>query len=249
MHANLSSRTLGPPTSLEELAADLEARPPATAGAAAKRLAEAVIDPSSLLPFADFRHCPRESYGRRLVGRGGCFELMVMSWAPGDYSAIHDHGHAEWGAVRYFGAADHVVFSLRRGRLGTARRMTTTVGSVFAVEPSLIHLMGNPGHEPFVSLHLYGLSGPGESITGDARIFDLFEHRIQRTDGGVFFCLPEADVVRREACPAADRETTLLHHRLMLGRVDAVLAAEDDPGLAARADALRREIAELEATA
>ena len=85
------------------------------------------LDNSELAPWQDFHHSVRDSYGRILLGRGDNFELMLMSWAPGDYSAIHDHGAAEWGAVRYFGPADHVLFSEEGSTLSIAERMTMQV--------------------------------------------------------------------------------------------------------------------------
>ena len=193
---------------------------------AAILLQEACINPRDLLPWYDFDHPAQDSYGRKLVKQGRNFELMVMSWLPGDYSAIHDHGIAEWGAVQYFGAADHIIFKEHRGMLTTETRMTMSLRSVYAVDDSLIHLMGNPGETPFISLHLYGRETPANAITGNARIFDLWEQRIQRTDGGVFFGLAESAILWREPAPVADRETTLLHHQLMLNRVDKILQSE-----------------------
>ena len=64
------------------------------------QLTELDINASDLTPWFDFSHPVRDSYGRQPVRIGANYELMVMSWLPGDYSAIHDHGAAEWGAVR-----------------------------------------------------------------------------------------------------------------------------------------------------
>ncbi len=213
---------------------------------AAILLQEATIHPIDLLPWLDLEHPAQDSYGRKLVKQGRNFELMVMSWAPGDYSAIHDHGIAEWGAVQYFGAADHIIFKEHQGVLTTEARMTMSLGSVYAVDHSLIHLMGNSGESPFISLHLYGRENPAETITGNARIFDLWEQRIQRTDGGVFFGLPESEILWRETAPAADIETTLLHHQLMLNRVDRIYRAEGcNPDLTQRAKQLHIAIEQL----
>jgi hypothetical protein len=221
-----------------------------TPASAARVLAAADLAARDLLAWAEFGHPVRHSYGRRLVASGPRFELMVMSWLPGDYSAIHDHGFTEWGAVRYFGHADHVIFRERAGILGIESRATMRPGSVCAVDHDLIHLMGNAGDTPFLSLHLYGLEGPRGGVTADARIFDLFEQRIQRTDGGVFYCLPEAGITRREACPAADLETTRLHDRLMLARVERILAAGGgDASLRERARDLRARLARLDLAA
>lgn len=217
-----------------------------TVATAAALLAELTIEADDLAPWLDFGHPVQDSYGRKLLRRGPNFELMVMSWAPGDYSAIHDHGVAEWGAVRYFGAADHVVFQVKAGSLSITDRMTTKVGMVYPVDSSLIHLMGNPTQAPFLSLHLYGRASAAESITGSARIFDLWERKIQRTDGGVFYCLPEDEITAREPCPPADLQTTLLHHRLMLTRIERI--GTRDPQRRQRASELRQTIQHLEST-
>ncbi len=232
---------------LERLVSSLERRAPASPEEAAARIADPALGPADLAPWADFLHPATDSYGRRPVRIGERFELMVMSWAPGDYSAIHDHGATQWGAVRYFGPADHAVFCLAGGRLSLAHRSRTPVGSVASVDASLVHLMGNPTETPFLSLHLYGCDAPTHSITGGARIFDCFERRIQRTDGGVFFVLPEEQIERREPAPPAEPDVVLLHHRLMRDRVERIRrSAGFAPRLLARSLALSREIGELE---
>ncbi len=219
-----------------------------TPARAAELLGAARLSPADLTRWQNLHHPAADSYGRKLIGRGPCFELMLMSWSPGDYSAIHDHGRADWGAVRYFGAADHVVLDLTEGMLSIRRRMLTRYDDIYEVDADLIHLMGNPAARPMFSLHLYGRAESDPAITGGARIFDLFEDRIQRTDGGVFYCLPESQIARREPGPTADTETRLLHHRLMLERVERILAERDtDLALHRRARVLRGAIARLAA--
>ena len=71
---------------------------------------EAGVKQEDLLPWADYGHPASDSYGRRLIYQEGNFEMMAMSWAPGDFSAIHDHGHTQWGAVQVFGPAEHATF-------------------------------------------------------------------------------------------------------------------------------------------
>ena len=238
------SSSASPPLSLMRLLEQVEASDEVDPELAASLLAEVGVRPSELAPWTDFEHPSADSYGRKLVRRGSNYELMVMSWAPGDYSAIHDHGVTEWGAVLYFGEAEHIVFDEQRGLLSIADRMTTQDGMVYPVDHSLIHLMGNPRNTPFLSLHLYGRSEAAASITGGARVFDLWERRIQRTDGGVFYCLPETEIERREACPEADDDALLLHHRLMLSRIEKM--GLRIPSLRHRAEGLRSRICELE---
>ena len=239
-----------PPPALAALLAELRGTRDLSPARAAALLQETPLETDDLLPWTDFQHPIADSYGRRLVAQGEHFELMVMSWVPGDYSAIHDHGSTQWGAVRYFGAADHVTFTLNDGLLEIDERLVQAPGSVRAVDHDLIHLMGNPGRTPFLSLHLYGTDSPNPCITGDARIFDLFENSIQRTDGGVFFALPERDVTRREAGVRADTESRLLHHRLMLARLERMrFAGAAESARQRRVAALRVQTAWLGARA
>jgi predicted metal-dependent enzyme (double-stranded beta helix superfamily) len=241
-----SALPLPPPVA--RLLAAVEAADQLTPTSAAALLRGARLTPADLTRRQDLRHPSADSYGRRLIGRGAHFELMLMSWMPGDYSAIHDHGRAEWGAVRYFGVAEHVVFDLGDEGLSIRARMLTRPDDVCPVDADLIHLMGNPGERPLFSLHLYGRAEPDPAITGGARIFDLFEDSIQRTDGGVFYCLPEPAIERREPGPAVAAETRLLHHRLMLARVERMLAEHaTDLTLHRRARALRAAIHRLDA--
>ncbi|NEQ99548.1 MAG: cysteine dioxygenase [Cyanothece sp. SIO2G6] len=187
------------------------------------------ISEQDLMPWADFDHPVEDSYGRKLVFDGGHFEIMVMSWAPGDFSAIHDHGATQWGAVQCFGAAEHYIYQFNHDVLCTLEAAHYLPGMVRSVDHSLIHQMGNSTSQPFLSLHVYGCVGARKTITGDARIFDLLENRIQYTDGGVFFCLPENQINRRTGSLKADAETTLRHHRCMGDRLRRILEVAPNP--------------------
>lgn len=191
-------------------------------------LEEAQIGVQDVLPWADFGHDLSDGYGRRLVHDGGFYEIMVMSWVPGDMSAIHDHGTAQWGAVLSLGEAEHAVFERVGDRLRTRLRNAFSFGQINPVTHDLIHQMGNLDQTPFCSVHLYGSYDHQGNITGDSRIWDLFENSIQRTTGGVFFCLPENQINRREPGVAADYPTTMRHHVEMLKRVRLMLPGQPD---------------------
>ena len=197
------------PAALSRVVAAIESWDAFTPARARRLLAETDIPASELLPWSDWQHPDADSYGRLLVYDGGHFELMVMSWVPGDMAAIHDHGHTEWGAVKLFGEAEHATFAVRDGVLSTLERRRFPAGSVIGVGHDLIHQMGNIDQPPFLSLHLYGSPDARGPITGDARVFDLDAGVVQYTDGGVFFALPEEFITRREAGVAADFPTTL----------------------------------------
>ncbi|MCB9301370.1 MAG: methyltransferase domain-containing protein [Lewinellaceae bacterium] len=170
---------------------------------------DAGVQPADLEPWSDFNHPIADSYGRKLIFAGSNFEIMGMSWAPGDYSAIHDHGYTQWGAVQVFGPAEHAVFRVDEGRITTLSRMQFRPGDVVGVSHTLVHQMGNPTEEYFMTMHVYGRPSDIDNVTGDARVYDLQNERIQRVDGGVFYALPESEVKWTEEGPRPDFPTRL----------------------------------------
>jgi len=222
------------PLALRGLIDRLEQDTPQTPAQMRRLLLEAQIDPETLMPWADLDHPATDSYGRKLLYQGDRFEVMVMTWLPGDMSAIHDHGHTQWGAVQVFGPAEHAAFRIEEGVMSTLSRQTFAPGTVVGVSHELVHQMGNRSDAPFLSLHVYGHAQPIDSVTGDARLFDLRRGEIQRLDGGVFFDLPQADILRVEAGPEGDFPTRLRHMVELMrrmrraevpaGRIEAALA-------------------------
>mgnify|MGYP001469087996 FL=1 len=159
---------------------------------------EAIVDAGvteeDLLPWEDYGHSKKDGYGRKLVYMEGHFEIMVMSWQPEDFSAIHDHGFTQFGAVQIFGEADHAIFKVEDDQMTTLSRWTTKKGETIPVSHDLIHQMGNPGKKPFLSLHVYGTKKVTEHVTGEARLYDLSAAVINKSNGGAFFDLPKEEV-------------------------------------------------------
>lgn len=219
----LSNMFMG--SSISGLLNRLSEAPPTSASEAKQWLEEADILIHEVGFFADFEHSPADSYGRRVIAEGPGYELLAMSWLPGDASAIHDHGRAEWGAVRVYGPAEHAVFRLDKRELSLSQVELCLPGDILEVPPDLIHQMSNPGDQPFMTLHLYGRIGLTGSVTGSARVFDLDEDRVLRTDGGVFFALPPEAIVSSEPGVAADEATRYRHDRMLLERIRRIRAA------------------------
>ncbi len=201
----MSERDL--PTSLIKMTRRLSELQEPTSQKVKQIVTEAAIKPEDLLPWADFDHPAEDSYGRRMVYDGGHFEIMVMSWLPGDYSAIHDHGHTEWGAVQVFGPAEHAVFVINSDTITTLSRTILTPGRVLAVGNELIHQMGNPTNQRFFTLHIYGANGRKTAVTADSRVLDLTRGEVQWTDKGVFYSLPDSAVTKRAPAPEPDYYT------------------------------------------
>ncbi|MEM7374342.1 MAG: cysteine dioxygenase family protein [Bacteroidota bacterium] len=208
----MSSQTQFLPNSLSTLITNLSQNNCSTVSEIVAYVRDANVHYEDLLPWADFDHPAEDSYGRKLVSHGPNFEVMVMSWRPGDISAIHDHGMTQWGAVQVFGPAEHASFSIQGNTIKTLSRTTVKSGTILGVSHSLIHQMGNTASQsPFLSLHVYGMKTASKNITGDARIFDVDKGQILRVDGGVFYHLPTHEIKRIEPGPVGDLPTQLRH--------------------------------------
>ena len=206
------------PNSLQIISNRLSEKDIFTPGEVRSIVLEAHVSADDLMAWADFDHPLSDSYGRKLVYQGSHFEIMVMSWAPGDFSGIHDHGFTSWGAVQVFGPAEHATFRVEVEELTTLARWNMKSGEVIGVNHQLIHQMGNPTTDvKFLSLHVYGTPENQENITGDARVFALEQQVIQRVDGGVFFALPEREVKWTEPAPIPDF-TTYIRYMVELGK-------------------------------
>ena len=227
---NVSQQINQYPTQLQQLIRQLQATTQLTPIQTQRAVERANLTAADLMPWASFDHSVSDSYGRKLVFYGGHFEIMVMSWLPGDFSAIHDHGATQWGAVQCFGTAKHFVYQLTEDRLSRPESVPYTPGMVRAVNHDLIHQMGNQSTRPFLSLHVYGCASASNSITGNARVFDLFENSIQHTDGGVFFNLLEDQINHRRYGLSAALETVLIHHCLMRDRIQRMLLNQTKGG-------------------
>jgi len=235
------------PDSLQHLISLLSQTKNLTSAQVYQSVQQAQIKQQELMPWSTFDHPVTHSYGRQLVYDGGYFEIMVMSWVPGDVSAIHDHGATQWGAVQCFGQASHWAYKLNEQVLQTKEYKEFSPGRIVKVNHDLIHQMGNYSQDSFLSLHVYGIRNEFPSITGNARIFDLFEQSIQYTDGGVFFCLPEEDISGRVFGLKSDDASTLRNHQQMRSRIDAILKTSpaDSAYWQGKAIKLDREIAKF----
>lgn len=181
---------------------------------------DAEVTESDLSDYERYDHPAEDSYGRTMVYDGGFFEVMVMSWNPGDISGIHDHGYTQWGAVQVFGLAEHATFLVQDNTIRTLARMTMKAGDVVGVGHQLVHQMGNCQESGrYLSLHVYGNYDRSQGITDDARIFDLAEGTIQINSGGAFFGIPEASISERIPAPTPDYATWLRNQVELIKRL------------------------------
>ncbi len=173
------------------------------------------VQVEDMMQYEDFDHPVEDCYGRKLVYDGGQFEVMVMSWQPGDYSSIHNHGYTDWGVVQVFGHTHHMIYNLKNRHLSFAKKEILPKGAAIKVNNAFIHQMGNSTTQPYLTLHVYGSNHRNEEITADAKNFDLELNRIAHTCGGAFFNLPENAVqgVERGVRPTQE---VFMHYAYLL---------------------------------
>jgi predicted metal-dependent enzyme (double-stranded beta helix superfamily) len=187
------------PAKIKKLIVYLKKKNTHDPGELARFVGNLKISPVDLQAWEHFSHKKKDSYGRILVYGEEYFEIMVMSWAPEDYSAVHDHGQTKWGIVQTFGASEHSVYQLIENRLELIGRVKQRPQDIICVDHELIHQMGNPSaKESFLSLHIYGGSRSQDSITREAKVFDLWGGTTSRVNGGVFYGLSLSEVVDRQ---------------------------------------------------
>ena len=192
---------------LEDLIYSLEGLSEFTPESVYEAVSKSTVGFKDLENWIDYNYPATDSYGRKMVHDGGFFEVMVMCWKPGDYSAIHDHGEAEFGVVKVFGDTEHAAFEIVNQKLITLGRTIIEAGTTLEVTPALIHQMGNPGDSNFFSLHIYVNWAAEGNITGGSRIYDYSRNAMLRVDGGAFYLLPESEIKVREPLPVADYNT------------------------------------------
>lgn len=214
------------PIPLQNIARRLETKRALKPADMRKIVLEASVQSRDIEPWADYDHPAADSYGRKLIYQGDHFEIMAMSWRPGDFSGIHDHGYTEWGAVQVFGPAEHATFRIEEGQMTTLSRFRFEPNTVVGVSHTLIHQMGNSTPEPFMTLHVYGRPDDIENVTGDAKVYDLEHNLIQRVDGGVFFALPEKEIKWTEQGPSADFPTQLRYQVELVRRLKRMADAK-----------------------
>lgn len=187
---------------------------PARAG---EILKAADIQEEDLLPYADFDHPVQDCYGRKLVADKGNFEVMVMSWNPGYYSSIHNHGYTQWGALQVFGHVHHMIYNLKDGKMGFGKMEILPKGSIVKVNNALIHQMGNATTQPYMTLHVYGANDVDGHVTANASTYELEFDRMVHTTGGAFFNVQEPEIYDFEDGPVPTDEV-FMHYAAQLMR-------------------------------
>lgn len=210
-----------------------------TASRVERMVRQANVQPEDLLPYADFDHPVEDGYGRKMVYDGGKFEIMAMSWNPGHYSSIHNHGYTQWGVVQVFGNTHHFIYKNADGYLRFAKKEILTSGQITRVVNATIHQMGNPSTGRYMTLHVYGCNEKEGDITADAKNYDLEFDRVNQTTGGAFFNLPEDQIYNLQAGPSPSNEVFINYAKLLM---DYYERQEQTPEILSLKNALVRKL-------
>lgn len=177
---------------------------------------EANIQAQDLAEWSDFDHDINEGYGRKLIYQHDHYEIMVMSWAAYDATAIHDHGSTDWGAVQVFGELEHVTYDLEDSYLTIQLKEKISDQEVIYVNNDLIHRMINHSNRKVFSLHVYGTNKKTDNVTADAKLYNVSTGEVQLVDGGVFHDLKEDEYTATTIEFDTDRLTQIEHYTQLL---------------------------------
>lgn len=95
-------------------------------------------------------------YRRNLVRRTDSYEMLVLCWAPGQRSPIHDHAQSTCGVRVVAGEATETRFEHdARGFLHPVAMERFAEGSAAGSQDADIHEIANTTDDNLVTLHVY----------------------------------------------------------------------------------------------
>lgn len=172
------------------------------------------LNPTDFKCYASYNHPPDESYGRQLIYQDDKLRVLFMTWCPGDFTAIHNHGPAEWGYVYAFGNITHRIYEEKKQQLSLVSSETFKAGQLANVSSGLIHMMGNSGQQPVQSLHIYGIDnacGPVEN----AKVYQPETSQVIETCGPAFLNLSEQYIVSKQNFAGFDAHVIMDYYLLV----------------------------------
>jgi cysteine dioxygenase len=207
MNQHKTSMDMHLPRSLKHLVATIQERSPTNNNEIATLVKQHPIDRDELLPYNNFEHPVHESYGRRQLYADDNFCIYLMSWCPGDFTAIHDHGTTQWGCVLALDDFTHRVYQFTNNKLTIKAKEPFLRGQIAGVKNDVIHLMGNSSHQYALSLHIYGTNDPGLKQARGSRIFYPEINQMTITGGAAYLYHAQNTLGELYDFDAIDNET------------------------------------------
>ena len=173
------------------------------------------ITEKDFVQYAKFDHCKTESYGRNTLYQGLNFGIYIMSWGPGDFTAVHSHGHSEWGVVYFLGNADHRTYVADGKKIELKSSEIIRKGTIAPVCGDLVHAMGNLTEKPFMTLHIYGSNNYAGTVTEDSQVYEIEKDRIRTTFGPAFINISDSLCKKDEQGIETDEKTRNDHSKII----------------------------------
>lgn len=197
------------PSKVKKLARELEAFDSPGYSFLKETVAGTGFSARDLNHLASFNHPEEQSYGRHLLYEGRRLKIFLMCWAPGDFTAIHDHGQTQWGCVVALGDFTHRLYHFEAGRLKLKSIEPFVEDQVSFLTGNLIHMMGNAGNSNIMSLHIYGSDSNDKSLAKRSRVYFPEKKKIITTNGPAFLNCPEGTILEQEYFDSVDKHALL----------------------------------------
>lgn len=180
----------------------------------AKLIKHHKIDLKDVEPFTTYDHPDSMSYGRELIFQNEHFKILLMSWKPGDFTAIHNHGETEWGCVCFFGDACHRLYSANNNELKLIKKDTLKKGQVVPVNGNLTHMMGNSSNKEFVTLHIYGANTQNKCASG-VKVYLPEYQKTVTTSGSAYINMPSNLAISEQTSLKVQSDVALDYFQLV----------------------------------
>ena len=142
-----------------------------------KLLIESELSSSDIKKYARFYHAPEFSYDRQVIYEGKHFIILSVSWAAGDFTAIHNHGETQWGAIFFTGNTEHRSYETNFHSIRLQKSEIIPQGTIVNITGDYTHAMGNLSDTPFQTLHIYG-TGLADRKPGKGSIVYMPEYNL-----------------------------------------------------------------------
>jgi cysteine dioxygenase len=172
--------------------------------------------------FASFNHPVDQSYGRNLLYESNRLKIFLMCWAPGDFTAIHDHGQTRWGCVIALGNFTHRVYHFENGVLKIKSDAPFGKGQVACLKGEFIHMMGNTGNMNIMSLHIYGSDSKDELLARRSRVYQIDKNKVITTNGPAFLNTNKESILHQAHFDSVDQKALLDYTDLMKYRSEKI---------------------------
>lgn len=124
-------------------------------------------------------------YRRNLVCQREHFEVLILCWATGQQSPIHNHRGSHCGVRVLSGEATEVRFDhLSDGRVQAQTIQTLPAGAVTVSADEDLHVVGNWSHPPrdLITLHVYSPPLTAMQKYADSIVAPAPAHQLKRLD-------------------------------------------------------------------